>query len=210
MSALDEHLAAMAAASGKKAAAAEEDDLDAEEVEREAALAELELQWLRTGEALGLLERELEMLQHAARSALPPPGSALAAPPEATARLDRAPPSQRAHGGPRPWLGADGRVHGTFHLTSARATAARRVFGPGHNLPTMSVEEYLELEAARGNMLSGGGPASEGRGRLEPGEEEDALARDEVAEALALAKARAWDDYKDENPRGWGNRARRS
>ena len=38
-----------------------------------------------------------------------------------------------------------------------RARLQAQVFGPGYNLPTMSVDEYLEIERQRGNIISGGG-----------------------------------------------------
>jgi len=38
-----------------------------------------------------------------------------------------------------------------------RARFQGQVFGPGHNLPTMSIDEYLQIERERGNILSGGG-----------------------------------------------------
>ena len=41
-----------------------------------------------------------------------------------------------------------------------RARLQGQVFGPGHRLPTMSIDEYLEIERERGNILTGGGCAS--------------------------------------------------
>lgn len=38
-----------------------------------------------------------------------------------------------------------------------RVRFQRKVFGPGYNLPTMTVDEYLNIEAQRGNILTGGG-----------------------------------------------------
>ena len=32
-----------------------------------------------------------------------------------------------------------------------------QVFGPSHRLPTMSIDEYLEIERQRGNIITGGG-----------------------------------------------------
>jgi hypothetical protein len=37
-----------------------------------------------------------------------------------------------------------------------REEIQKQVFRPGHNLPTMTIDEYLELERQRGNILSGG------------------------------------------------------
>lgn len=40
---------------------------------------------------------------------------------------------------------------------SDRARLQAQVFGPDHRLPTMSIEEYLEIENERGNIITGGG-----------------------------------------------------
>lgn len=38
-----------------------------------------------------------------------------------------------------------------------RARLQAQVFGPGHRLPTMSIDEYLQIERERGNIITGGG-----------------------------------------------------
>ena len=38
-----------------------------------------------------------------------------------------------------------------------RARLREQVFQPDHRLPTMSIDEYLEIEQQRGNILTGGG-----------------------------------------------------
>jgi hypothetical protein len=38
-----------------------------------------------------------------------------------------------------------------------RARLQTEVFGPGYKLPTMTVDEYLQIERERGNILTGGG-----------------------------------------------------
>jgi len=38
-----------------------------------------------------------------------------------------------------------------------RARLREQVFQPDHRLPTMSIDEYLEIERQRGNILTGGG-----------------------------------------------------
>lgn len=60
----------------------------------------------------------------------------------------------------------------------------------------MTIDEYLEEEAKRGGIVQGG-PES---GRRAEVDEDDHVAAD-----AATMKARAWDDFKDENPRGAGN-----
>jgi len=38
-----------------------------------------------------------------------------------------------------------------------RTKLRAKVFGPGYNLPTMSIDEYLTTEKERGNIITGGG-----------------------------------------------------
>ena len=40
---------------------------------------------------------------------------------------------------------------------SDRARLQAQVFQSDHRLPTMSIDEYLEIEQQRGNVISGGG-----------------------------------------------------
>ncbi|KAI5286341.1 hypothetical protein KEM52_002035 [Ascosphaera acerosa] len=85
----------------------------------------------------------------------------------------------------------------TFTLTDRRSELQRGVFRPGHNLPTMSIDEYLEEERRRGNIIEGGGEAS---GRPREVDEDDEAEADR-----ATYKAREWDEFKEANPRGSGN-----
>ncbi|KAK4146841.1 TAP42-like protein [Dichotomopilus funicola] len=78
-----------------------------------------------------------------------------------------------------------------------RAEMTRNVFRPSHNLPTMTIDEYLDEEARRGGIIEGGGEAS-GR-RPEPDEDNY-----EKADAETM-KARAWDEFVEANPKGSGN-----
>jgi len=71
-----------------------------------------------------------------------------------------------------------------------------QVFRPSHNLPTMTIDEFLENERKRGNILSGG---TEPKQKIIDDNDEAAL----DAETM---KQRKWDDFKDDNPKGWGNR----
>ena len=64
----------------------------------------------------------------------------------------------------------------------------------------MSIDEYLDREMARGNFLSGGGPESS---NPEPAFIDD-LDFDKLD--LETEKQREWDEFKDFNPAGWGNR----
>ena len=84
-----------------------------------------------------------------------------------------------------------------FTLLGTRQDIASGVFRPGHNLPTMSIDEYLDEEKRRGGIIEGGGEAS---GRI-PEPDEDNI---EKADQETM-KARAWDDFTESNARGSGN-----
>jgi immunoglobulin-binding protein 1 len=166
----------------------EEDDV--ESVERELTLAEISLSLTTTAEDLGIARDEVLLLKNA--PPLPPREeereAGLAGYSE---RLDMLPLRSG------PLISPDGKPLRPFVITSSkRQEILEGVFRPGHNLPTMSLDDYLDAEFERGNIISGGGPQAE----IEVVEESE-----EVEEA-AMYKARAWDDFKDANPRGWGNK----
>ncbi|RVD86473.1 uncharacterized protein DFL_004747 [Arthrobotrys flagrans] len=111
---------------------------------------------------------------------------------------DRVDPSEiftKANG--RPLLSSDGKPLRPFTLLSNREIVKGGVFGPGHRLPTMTIEDYLEEEKRRGGIIEGGGEAS-GR-QPEPDEDNLELADQETY------KARQWDEFKEANPKGSGN-----
>ncbi|KKK21240.1 hypothetical protein AOCH_001875 [Aspergillus ochraceoroseus] len=83
-----------------------------------------------------------------------------------------------------------------FTLLDRRTQLRDGVFRSGHNLPTMTIDEYLEEEKRRGGIIEGG----ENSGQQEEIDEDDMDKADE--ETL---KARAWDEFKEANPRGSGN-----
>ncbi|XP_059629020.1 PP2A regulatory subunit TAP46 [Cornus florida] len=93
-------------------------------------------------------------------------------------------------------------------LTSERERMKAQVFQPGFRLPTMSIEEagLKEMEMMNkwqernAKFLEEANSAWHKDNRmLRPGEEDE----DDDA---AQEKARAWDDWKDDNPRGAGNK----
>ena len=55
-----------------------------------------------------------------------------------------------------PLMDPQGRPLRPFVITNKKAEMMKGVFRPGHSLPTMSIEEYLDQEIERGNFLSGG------------------------------------------------------
>ncbi|KAJ4820962.1 PP2A regulatory subunit TAP46 [Rhynchospora pubera] len=89
-------------------------------------------------------------------------------------------------------------------ITSERERIAAQVFQPGYRLPTMSIEEagLREMEIMnkwqeRNAELMKEATSSWHRDGPRTAEEE---------EDFEEAKARAWDDWKDDNPRGAGNK----
>ncbi|KAF2226914.1 phosphatase 2A-associated protein [Elsinoe ampelina] len=110
-------------------------------------------------------------------------------------RLDG--PSHLSAGLKGPLLDSKGKPMRLFTLLDKRTQLQQGVFRPDHSLPTMTIDEYLEEERRRGGIIEGGGPNS----GLAPEPDEDNL---EKADAETM-KARAWDDFKDENPKGAGN-----
>jgi hypothetical protein len=116
--------------------------------------------------------------------------------PDYSDRLDQ--PLQGLRGLPGgPLLSKEGKPLQPFTLLGSRQDLARGVFRPGHNLPTMSIDEYLEEERRRGGIIEGGGEASWHR----PEPDEDDL---EKADAETM-KAREWDEFVEANPKGSGN-----
>jgi immunoglobulin-binding protein 1 len=92
-----------------------------------------------------------------------------------------------------PILSSSGKPLRPFTLLESRQTVKDGVFKAGHNLPTMTVDEYLEEERARGGIIEGGGEAS---GRS-PTPDEDNYAKGEEE----IMKAREWDEYVEQNPK---------
>ncbi|KAK8146159.1 hypothetical protein G3M48_003485 [Beauveria asiatica] len=181
-----------------------------EDVVRQAHLAAVEFGVHAALQGLESLNREMEMLAMAPEQ--PPPttqdngaandtdsrhrrrgGGGDAEDDDTTWRLDT--PLRHTGAGAGPLLSAQGKPLQPFTLVGSRADLKRGVFRAGHNLPTMSVDEYLEEERRRGNILSGGTDPEK------PAVDED----DMDAVDRETYKAREWDDFKDENRRGAGN-----
>jgi len=96
-----------------------------------------------------------------------------------------------------PILSKDGRPMRPFTLLDSRQRLQNGVFRPDYNLPTMTIDEYLEEERRRGGIIEGGGEAS----GIRPEPDEDDL---EKADQETL-KQRAWDEFTEDNPKGSGN-----
>ncbi|PUU77490.1 TAP42-like protein [Tuber borchii] len=96
-----------------------------------------------------------------------------------------------------PLLSQDGKPLRPFTLLDTRERLRQGVFKSGHNLPTMTIDEYLEEERKRGGIIEGGGEKS----GIKPEPDEDNY---EKADEETM-KAREWDEFKEANPRGSGN-----
>ncbi|KAI1268233.1 TAP42-like family protein [Xylariaceae sp. FL1019] len=175
-----------------------------EEAVRELYLANIALCVHLAFQGLEGINREMEILAQAPIALLPDETSVEDDARRRRASLDADGFSERLDGPLRlqsansgPLLSQNGKPLRPFTLVGNRQELQRGVFRPGHNLPTMSIDEYLEEERRRGNIIEGGGEAS-GR-QPEPDEDNMEKADEETM------KARAWDEFTEANPRGSGN-----
>ncbi|PNY29943.1 Uncharacterized protein TCAP_00144 [Tolypocladium capitatum] len=166
-----------------------------DEVVREVHLTNVTYGVHATFQALDSLNRELRLIAEAPSSNDHPAAHSSTArgADDADTRLDRPLRATTSRGGPL--LSQRGKPLQPFTLVGSRADRARGVFRPGHNLPTMSIDEYLEEERRRGGILEGGTDPPK---KVVDDEDMDAVDRETY-------KAREWDDFKDENPKGSGN-----
>ncbi|KAJ7709493.1 TAP42-like protein [Mycena rosella] len=194
----------------------EEEDSESEDILRETILLLLRLCYAQAQSQLLSLSQELDLLQNAPRMPPPPPPR-----PEDDRRgKERATESDmwkldapRGADGKGPLLDPEGKPLRPFTLlpsgSSDRARLAAQVFGPGHRLPTMSIDEYLQIEQERGNILTGGGPASEtaltSSEQLALESEMDGTADGAEKEEMKRLKDENWARFTDENPKGAGN-----
>ncbi|EST07348.2 TAP42-like protein [Kalmanozyma brasiliensis GHG001] len=170
---------------------------------RQYLLALLNLHVLRNASLLASSSQELQLL----RSMPPPQPTNPSSTSESEWRLDR-PTSGLPTSGPL--LAPTGKVLRPFTITpSTRAEVAASVFQPSYRLPTMSIDEYLEEEQRRGNIIQGGGqasydaPTSTETRQLRA--EQDGTLDAEEAEEEQRQKDIHWDRFAEENQKGAGN-----
>eukprot|EP00727_Mastigamoeba_balamuthi_P010518 m51a1_g6089 hypothetical protein (355) ;mRNA; r:32699-34109 len=188
---------ALADAARQRAERAGPED-DAEAAQRDEAVALLRLTCESAYETLGSCARELRMLEAVARM-------------RGTGEWDD--DRERAR---RAELRANPPASTPIEalpVASARRLAeAQRVFRPGHALPTMSIEEAGEMElrfemdrqqrSAAAAAAAGKKPPRHKRGG---GHSSSESSSSEDEDDEKLRKQRKWDDWKDDNPKGWGN-----
>ncbi|KAF9469306.1 TAP42-like protein [Collybia nuda] len=197
----------------------EELDSETEDILREATLLLLRLLYAHAHSQLESTVQELELLRNA-----PPPAVRMSAPEDDRRGKNRKAESDmwkldvpsRSNSGPDgkgPLLDSAGKPLRPFTIlpsdTAERARLQAQVFGPGHRLPTMSIDEYLQIERERGNIITGGGPASEAAPtsseQLTLDSEMDGTKDGEVKLEEKRLKDEKWARYTDDNPRGAGN-----
>ena len=86
------------------------------------------------------------------------------------------------------------------HFLPPPRAPLRKVFRPSHILPTLTVEQQGEIEirqAREREVQQKEAQAAKAAAAAE--------ARSDDEDDAAVAKQRAWDDFTDDNPRGWGN-----
>lgn len=165
------------------------DDLEA--AERENSILRIELAALKCSESLRSLRQEIEVVSHAA----------------SLSDQDRTAQRTQVASPPEDLLAELRKAAGALKLgsqASQREELRRGVFQPSHILPTMTVEQQGDIEVAE--MLSrqqeeqaraqqvAAAHAARGRAGDDSDDDEDKVERQ-----------RAMDDWKDDNPRGWGN-----
>jgi immunoglobulin-binding protein 1 len=171
-------------------------------------LAEIQLQIHNTFHTLDIIAQELKILSFAPPT---PPTSPTDLDTDSRERQRQHPSSysdrvdhslSQFPRGNGPILNKDGRPLQPFTLLSGdgsndRQNLRKGVFRSGHSLPTMTIDEYLAEEKRRGGMVEGGGEPS----RTRPEPDEDDFDREDQE----TMKAREWDEFKEDNPRGSGN-----
>ncbi|MCJ1415935.1 hypothetical protein MMC32_002270 [Xylographa parallela] len=167
--------------------------------------AELSLYTHQTFYALDFIAQEFKMIASAPPTP-PPDPSALERDYRSrtgmitdlySSRLDPPISQLLRNGNAGPILSKEGKPLKPFTLLDNRQIIRDGVFRPDHSLPTMTIEEYLAEEKRRGGIIEGGGEKS----GIQPVVNED----DFDAADKETMKARSWDEFKEDNPKGSGN-----
>ncbi|KAF9651466.1 hypothetical protein BDM02DRAFT_3178726 [Thelephora ganbajun] len=182
---------------------------------RELSIHLLRLFWIQAWSQLDSLDQEIELLRNAPPS--PRSGPQTTTEKDADAwRLD-APPPTGVLDSRGPLIDQSGKPLRPFTILPGGATDRVRlqgeVFRPDHRLPTMSVDQYLEIERQRGKIITGGGPQSEKElttsERLALDAENEGSIFGEEKQEEKRQKDESWARYTDTHPKGAGNRMNR-
>ncbi|KAL5529587.1 hypothetical protein ACEPAG_5572 [Sanghuangporus baumii] len=184
---------------------------DSEDAIRETILLLLRLQWTQTAAHIESMNQEFELLAKAPREEREERTVSEENSEDEHWRLEAPSTSLLTKQGPL--LDVHGKPLRPFTILPAGAGERSRleseVFRPDHRLPSMTIDQYLEEERRRGNIISGGGPQSAaGPTRKEQlaidAEMEGSLFGEEKAEEKRLEDER-WAQFTDTHPRGAGN-----
>ncbi|GJJ12512.1 hypothetical protein Clacol_006755 [Clathrus columnatus] len=185
-----------------------------EETLRETCLLVIRIIWMRSQSQLESLNNELELL----RAAPPSPPPSVSQPinnteDDLTWRLDPT-ISNDTLDGKGPLMDSSGRPLRPFTIlpgsaSSEKAKFLAQVFRPDHRLPTMTVDEYLEEEKRRGNIISGGGSQSftapTKAEKLALDSEMDGTLQSEIKSEEKRQEDERWAQYTESHPKGEGN-----
>lgn len=163
---------------------------DGDGIEREMHMLRIHAAILKSSESILTLEKEINILRHAATLD------------------DEKKKAQRTQQQTPPELLDQLRAAvATLSMSQAstsRDQLQRQVFKPSHILPTMSVEQWGDQEVSQ--MLE---RQQQEQDRAQKASQmQQRMSKDDI-EDEELKKQRAWDDFKDDNPRGWGNSKRK-
>ncbi|KAL5034884.1 Type 2A phosphatase-associated protein 42, variant 2 [Batrachochytrium dendrobatidis] len=172
-------------------------EVDVDDVERQILMTTIQLFIQKSIASLRMIKDEKEMLEFAKKRSETEQRTSMSISGSSADRVESRVAHRKLADLTGPLMDAKGKPLRPFIVRSQREAIKENVFKSGHNLPTMTIDEYLEREIARGNFLSGG---------TERPEKVVAADNDDAAIEAEMYKARAFDEFKDENPRGWGNR----
>ncbi|KAI0306302.1 TAP42-like protein [Multifurca ochricompacta] len=190
------------------------DEQDNEDELRTATLLLLRLAYAQAHAQLTSITQEFELLHTA-----PPQPPETIDPTRSSSETERAlwtldaPRAAAARRG-GPLLDSAGKPLQPFTLLPSGASANRanrreQVFQADHRLPTMGIDEYLEIEKQRGNILTGGGAQSAAKPtsseQLAIDAEQDGTGFGEAKSEEKRRKDEEWASFTDANPRGAGN-----
>ncbi|RKP39514.1 TAP42-like protein [Dimargaris cristalligena] len=174
----------------------DDDDDDMDDTQRDHCLLLIQIAIYNTMEGLRSIQDERVLLEMQEKLLA---GQGQVAPADVDNRLDIHAGRSQLQQATGPLLANNGKIMRPFTITSKRQDIQDGVFRPSWRLPTMTVDEYLDIEMERGNIISGGGKEPEKKDTEHDGDEE--------AQDRETLKQREWDEFRDNNPRGWGNRA---
>lgn len=211
---------------------ADQEDEEDEEILRSLYMTQLSLCYMRAFNELNSIKGEIELLQTMPNMSELPSHSA--SDPRQRAReeedsqwrLDKVSNSLTSPASSHSQLvDSSGRILRPFTILPSNSSVSsssnnnidtrlrlqNEVYGPGYKLPTMSIDDYLQLENERGNILKGGGPKNtaevnqEREDKKAYDEEEDNMEGERRRDEKRLKDLES-DEWKDSHKKGEGNR----